>query len=461
MYTQLFKLCGFEDAEIERERPRINKALKKLEIDAEDCQRAEDRVKKYFSLDLIGVRKCLGLGLKELVDLVLAKEEGKQLVYTSVPPPAGLCLSLNMAGAWCVIPESVLALAMGQIFGKLSPIMETAEEHGLPPGVAGCGYHLARLGGIVKGIVPLPDAVISSGFFCDQSAKVYELIHELYGVHIVELDSCVDSNWDEWPEIPERRVRLYADDIREATKELEIMLGIELTEETLNAGWRKYTDMRLSAQKIIELSKAEPMPISQVDLNPFWRLISSAGGRGLEEGPKVIDILTREVEKRVEVGRGVVEKGAPSVAFLTNSVSDPAMAHMFEECGLAMRGPLIYYMPPLQRVESRFTTFEERTVEAMMRRGIYHSTPGCIAVMKESIKAMNPDGLLWYYQFSCRASSPQALIIKKSIEEDLGIPVLLLEGDCFDERFYSAGVLRTRVEAFADMLRERKATKGM
>jgi benzoyl-CoA reductase/2-hydroxyglutaryl-CoA dehydratase subunit BcrC/BadD/HgdB len=460
MYTELFKLCGFEDAEIERERPRIDKAFKKLEIEAEDCKRAEDRVRKYFSLDLVGVRKCLGLGLKELIDLVLAKDEGKKLVYTSVPPPAGLCLSLNIAGIWCQVPESVLALGMGQIFGKLAPIMEAAEEHGLPPAVAACSYHQVRLGGMIKGIIPLPDAVISSGFFCDQSAKVYELIHEVYGVRIVELDSCVDSNWGEWPEIPERRVRLYADDIREAAEELERVLGIELTEETLNAGWRKYTDMRLSGQRVIELSKAEPMPISQVDLNPFWRLISSAGGRGLEEGPEAIDILTREVEKRVEEGKGVVEKEAPTVAFLTNSVGDPAMARMFEECGLAMRGPLIYYMPPLQRAESKFTTFEERTVEAMMRRGLYHSTPGCIAVMEESIKAMKPDALLWYYQFSCRASSPQALIIKKSIEDDLGIPVLLLEGDVFDERSYSAEVLRTKVEAFADMLRGRKAAKG-
>jgi benzoyl-CoA reductase/2-hydroxyglutaryl-CoA dehydratase subunit BcrC/BadD/HgdB len=79
--------------------------------------------------------------------------------------------------------------------------------------------------------------------------------------------------------------------------------------------------------------------------------------------------------------------------------------------------------------------------------------------LEESIKAMNPDALLWYYHFSCRASCPQALIIKKSIETDLGIPVLLLEGDVFDERSYSAEVLRTKAEAFADMLRGRKAAR--
>ena len=30
-YTEVLKLCGFEDAEIEREKPRLDKAFKKLE----------------------------------------------------------------------------------------------------------------------------------------------------------------------------------------------------------------------------------------------------------------------------------------------------------------------------------------------------------------------------------------------------------------------------------------------
>jgi len=41
---------------------------------------------------------------------------------------------------------------------------------------------------------------------------------------------------------------------------------------------------------------------------------------------------------------------------------------------------------------------------------------------------------------------PTVMITKRTIEKELGIPVLVLEGDCYDTRNYSAGQLRTRVE---------------
>ncbi len=460
MYTELFRLCGFTDAEIAKERPRIDRAFKKLEIGPEDCQRAEDRLRKYFSVELIGVRRCLGIWLKDLIHLVLSEEEGRKVVYTGVPPPAGLALSLNLAGAWCGVLDYTLGLTMGLIFNKLTPLLEIAEEHGTPPETASCSFHQARLGAIVKGMVPVPDAVLSPGFFCDQSAKVWELIHELYGSPIMYLDSCMDSAWDEWPEIPHRRVRLYAADMREAKEELERALGIEISEDILMAGWRNFMELRLSVQRMIELAKLEPKPISQVDLNPFWRLVSVPGRGALEEGKEVIGILTSEVEKRVEERRGVMEEGVPRVGVYALPVSDPALTRMFEESGLNLVGPLAYYLPPLQRMESKYTTPEEQSVEGSLRRGVFHSTSGFLNETNEGVQMLGLDGFLWFYQKACRATTPQMLIYKKAMEEELGIPVLALEADLFDTRSYSAEALRTRVETFADLLRERRAAKA-
>ncbi len=459
MYTELLKLCGFEDVELERERSRIDKAFKILEIDAEDCKRAEDRVKKYFSVELLGIRKVLGIWMKDLIDMVLAKEEGKKLVYTGVPPPGGLCLSLNLAGAWCGVLDYTLGLTMGLVFDKLGPILEAAEEHGGPPGVAMCSFHQARLGAIVKGIAPLPDAALSPGFFCDQSPKVWDLIQEVYGVPVMHVDNCIDSGWDEWPEIPERRVRLYAADMRETKDDLERVLGVELSEDILMAGWRAFMDLRLSVQRMIELAKVDPIPISQVDLNPFWRLVSVPGGRALREGKEAIDILTKEIEKRVAEGKGVMEKGSLRVGCYATPVSDPALTRMLEECGLALVGPLAYYLPPLQRMESKYTTPEEQTVEGLLRRGVFYSTSAFISDTNEGVKLLKPDGFMWFYQYACRASCPQMLIYKKATEDEMGIPVLSLEADLFDTRSYSAEALRTRVETFADLLRERRAAK--
>jgi benzoyl-CoA reductase/2-hydroxyglutaryl-CoA dehydratase subunit BcrC/BadD/HgdB len=49
-------------------------------------------------------------------------------------------------------------------------------------------------------------------------------------------------------------------------------------------------------------------------------------------------------------------------------------------------------------------------------------------------------------------------MVKKQIEEQFGIPVMVMEGDIYDSRNYTAEQMRTRVETFAEMLREMKRT---
>ncbi|MFH1026331.1 MAG: 2-hydroxyacyl-CoA dehydratase family protein, partial [Nitrospirota bacterium] len=67
------------------------------------------------------------------------------------------------------------------------------------------------------------------------------------------------------------------------------------------------------------------------------------------------------------------------------------------------------------------------------------------------------DGAILCYPYSCRPYTIPPLMSKKALKDRLGIPVLVLEGDAYDTRNYSAGQLRTRVETFAELLKMRKA----
>ena len=84
-YDGLLKLCGFEDEEITKEKTRIDKAFERLELGYEDMDRAEAWIMQGHDVELVGVRKLLGIWLKELIDLVLAKDEGKTVVYYGFP----------------------------------------------------------------------------------------------------------------------------------------------------------------------------------------------------------------------------------------------------------------------------------------------------------------------------------------------------------------------------------------
>ena len=88
-YDDLLALCGFEKQEIDQERSRIENVFQKLELGPADMTIAEKWVMENHNIELNGVRKLLGLWLKELFDLVLAKEEGKKLLYYGFPTISG------------------------------------------------------------------------------------------------------------------------------------------------------------------------------------------------------------------------------------------------------------------------------------------------------------------------------------------------------------------------------------
>ena len=462
MYTEFFKLCGFESEEIERERPRIEKAFEKAEIGPEDISRAESRIREFFDIDLVGVRKILGIWMKQLIDLALAREEGKKLVYTSFPTSGMVGLAANLASeeVYCLAPEIVLDLAMGQIFGKLDPILEAAEAHGMPPGIGMCSLNQARLGGIVKGIIPLPDVTLTSSFFCDQTAKTDDLLHEVYGVPNIFIDACMDSSWDEFPEVTPRRVEYFGGEMIRAVQECEKAINVSISEEAMRQAVRENAKLWFGMNQVWHFLKADPMPISRVDLGLFYWMITSPERIILQEGLNAINTLIGEVKQRVDEGKGVMEKGLPRVLMTIHQATDPSVMRMIEEVGLVVPVDCLGVISATEVRKSNYTTPHEKRADSELRRALYHGTSAMIHRHLELSRDWNVDGVLLCYPFSCRPFAIEPLMTKKAIEAELGIPVLALEVDLWDTRDYSTGALRTRVETFAEMLRATKAAKA-
>ena len=214
-YDELLKLCGFEDDDIKREKPRIDQAFQRLELGPEDMKTAERWVKQNHDVELLGVRKLLRAWLLELFDLVLARDEGKKIVYYGFPsiqgPGAAIKTASELAGVdiYCACPDAILCHTLGQIFNNLTPVLEAGEENGLPPGHGLCALQQIRIGGMAKGIIPVPDLVTGSSYYCDMGSKADELLHEIYGHRAVYVDGSMDSRWGEYPHYSPERVEFF------------------------------------------------------------------------------------------------------------------------------------------------------------------------------------------------------------------------------------------------------------
>jgi len=379
-----------------------------------------------------------------------------------VSPPTYQVVAAMTAASndiYCVIPEVILGITMNCIFARATPILEAAEKHGLAPGLAFCSFLQMRLGAIAKGIIPMPDLVVPSCLMCDQSPKVDELLHEVYGVPVAYVDHLFGSGGSEWPnDISPQRVQYLATEIKNAMEEFGHLFNHEVTESEFQQASEKEANLFNASFSLWELMKANPLPLKINDLNIAATIPSACSGRALREGANVLNILCKELAKRVEDGVGVLEKGAPRV-MAAMVPYDPAMLSMFEEVGLAI--PVTSLVPtPARETATSYTSVWEQVADSILRRrGALYSGLAYLSQARELAKLNNVDGVILFHHIGCRQYNTWLLKAKMVIEQDLAIPVLIYEGDYCDTRDYNAKQARIKLETFAQIVKTSKVSR--
>lgn len=461
MYSELFKLLGYDQDEIEKERPRIDKAFKILDIGPEDIKGAEKRVRENFDTELAGARKMWRLWLKEFINLVLTKEEGKRWIYTPSPPYPLVIDTLRFASEDRSVYVSPITwftgFVMGAIFDKLTPILEAGEAAGLGPGQAHCSFNQQDLGVMAKGVVPIPDLVVNYRYFCDQGAEAAELVNWHWGTPMVYIDYSPDLDPRQpYEKFAERQVRYFGGEIRRAFERAGEIMGYEVKEEHKQETMAQNGALWMAIQSLVNLLReADPMPLGLVELAfVCWSTFVIPDKNELIE---VVKTMTEEVKERIAKGEGRVEKGAPRIYWFVPTMADITLMRMVDKLGLACPNALFAWLSPDELTPLQSTTIEEQMAEFTINRGLFRGSLPCVQYMEDVCKAFELDGAVVSYMFSCRVVGTPPMMAKKQLKEKLGIPVLALEMDPQDLRDYSPGQLRTRVETFAELLKARKA----
>ena len=453
-YDDLLKLCGYELQDIENERPRMEKAFKRLEFTPEDFKKAEQRVKHYYDVELLSVRKMLGIWLRSLIDLVLAKEEGKKVVYTSMPPYFHILNGLTIVSEdiYVTSPDITLAYAVGGIFGKLLPYLEEAERDIFTVSSAFCSPIELKLGAINLGAIPLPDLCISSGHVCDQTPKLDEILNVRYGTPVVYADGTHDEYERVWPHVSEKRVEYVTGITEEILKEVHEVLGCTMTEEVAGKADARIARINMKCKRVFELIKpADPQPTGFVNVGALMRLakLSVNSTTTAEDIDGLLELFYSELEERIKQGKGNGPKGKPRVG-ISGLSSIPEPTSIIEEAGLAIVVDFTGLAPVEEElVESKYEDYWTRGAETILRHCNGKFSTRLIKVCRE----WNLDGAIINPPIGCRELCRVAIKEKQLIKEQLGKPALILECDLADTRSYSDESLRTRLEAFVEMLR--------
>lgn len=462
MPEQLLKLCGFTPTEIEEETPRVDRLFKILGFGPEDIDRAEKRIAQNYDVRLEGVRQMLGVWLRELMAVVLARQEGKRIIHSALLAPSEkiTAISLGFEDIYCGQPDWIMAVALGGILGKIGPLYEAAEKHALPSGGDHCGLNKIRLGMYLLGVVPKPDLYGVVGIVCDEEPKIENLMSELLDIPVSYIQCCQDQHMDVYPGVSQRQFEYLAESIRRDNRRFEEVIGGEVTEDMMAQAieWRR--KLTTAYFNVVQLMRHDPQPLSQADLNLLNTLVT-IGVHERERALQAMQTLAREVGQRVSDGVGVVEKGAPRIMCGTfPSLVDPTFSRMIEQAGLAIPLTEASYSPKARRTLPEAGDSAGTWARRMLVINYSMVYVDRIQRLIEACQTWDIDGILFNNHHSCRVGGTEALMLKKAVKDRLGLPMLVLDWEQFDGRYYSAAQLRTRIESFADMLRMNKAGRG-
>jgi benzoyl-CoA reductase/2-hydroxyglutaryl-CoA dehydratase subunit BcrC/BadD/HgdB len=458
---ELLKLCGFEQAEINSQLPRIQKVFNKLEITGDDIEKAKERLNKYYDIKLNGVRKMFRLYILRLADLMLAREEGKKFIIYGLMSPgveaAAAALMTKSKEVYLGHP-GLLSVVAGCIFNKLTPALEAAERDCLRAGkVSHCANQKIYAGALALEWIPKPDLLVTSGFLCDSAPKTAEVIQELWGVPTYTYDTCKDMETMDDPRAQEV-MSLAAKGSMSLVKKLQDMTGIEITDdmlwEALNAG-REFGEISLKLGNLI--GESDPLPISSTHHNIFYRLNRTA--TDIDNYPSAVEAIRTlydEVQERVKEGYAAVEKGSPRIfCLMPPSESSPDLEHLINELGIANVASENRLFPPDGRrspARGRPTDPYQAMCSNLLT-SMYETPKARIPALIGFCKTMKVDGVLARYHAGCRSNALDAMIIRSAIKKELGIPVVVLDWENFDPRVYNHEQYTRLLESFKLMMR--------
>lgn len=463
---ELLRTLGFSEEEIKAERDRVDAALTKCKIlTDEDLEKAQANLNRYLTTR--AAYKAYGLALKRFTDMMLAKDEGKKLVYLiheEFPQIIMTFYTVMEKGQFVIeIPETLCWVLFSQAcFDKLPLILEYGEKYGMEITAAHCPIDKIAFGAVGAGIIPKPDFITSGGVFCDQGPKQCEVMGETFGIpYFVITDSARDEPWGLYPDIEEDNAIYLGESMERHFKELARQLGTELSVDQFRKARVEVAKCWAPLQELERLiSEADPRPISVNDEEPFVQLTLYPDWR-TDELARLYQELIAEVKERMAKGEGVTPKGAPRTNFFCDP--RPDVAEMCErELGINLVVPAVFYwITPSERTRKfpKETNEFLRFAEAYMKRGVIRACAWDSTVRaREYVQNFKLDGYMAAYEYGCRPLCWYGRFIKDELEKELGVPVIYFEQTA-DPRSYTPEQLRTKIETFASVMRRRKAAR--
>ena len=278
---------------------------------------------------------------------------------------------------------------------------------------------------------------------CDGKKKMYELMGKIKPMHIMNLPQTAND---------EDSLEIMKKEMIKFKNTLEEKFQVEITEAKLKDAINLMNRERDVMKRLHKLNAVKPAPLSGMDMMKAQWLKSFNVNK--EEGIQLVENLISEVEERIENGIYAFEEDTPRI-LLTGcpiGIGSEKLLQAIEESGAS-----VVALENCTGYKGLDVMVDENIdpITALAKK--YISTPcscmtnnsGRLDLIKRLAEEYKVDGVVDLTWQACHTFNIESFMVKKFVQEELGLPFIQIETDYSDS---DTGQLKVRVEAFIETL---------
>lgn len=296
-----------------------------------------------------------------------------------------------------------------------------------------CSYHKTFVGGVESKVIRKPGYAVTTSLSCDGNLNTFRYLEKTAGVPFTFLDVPYEADED--------GIRYLADQLRQLAFVLEERTGRKFDEENLKEIIRTENSTRRELKRFFTYQSQYFYPgelISHLYMMMGMHLLI-----GTKEFLELIRFMNEEIQKQ-PLFEGKKILWIHLMPFYQESLKKCFGSS--REYQIIASDIILDFMEELD-AEHPFEALAEKII-----RNIYNGSYSYKAEqIQKLVRRLHPDAVIHFCHWGCKQASGGSILMKEKMQE-MNIPMLILDGDGIDKRNSHDGQIKTRLEAFLEMI---------
>jgi len=397
------------------------------------------------------VKKMKDIMTTYYIDAKTADQNGKKVAWITSGGPVEPLLAMDIIP---VYPENHGAMIGAFKMGV--DLCQKAEEMGYSPNL--CSYARADIASSVTqtgpfGGLPKPDLLVCCNNICGTVMKWYEVQARYYNVPLFILDTpFIHTHFTD-------EAKTYVkNQFYDYIAFLEKHIGKPMDMDRLTEIGQLSVQGQKLWQEVLDTCTHSPSPMTAFDA--FFHLALIVTLRGTQVVIDYYQELRDEMNERIKQGIGIVPNETYRlmwdnlpVWYKTRWLSDQFASHnaaLVADTYTSAWSGVLHLIDENQLLESICLAYSSVYINM--------SIDQMATILFHMIEKYKIDGLVMHSNRSCKPYSFGQYDLQKLVQKKCDIPVLMIEADMLDERNFSISQIENRIDAFMEILKEKKQT---